>query len=144
MKRALAVVFTLLLLGCVATEPKKEAKPLSADEKAIIEIFDNYSTAWEKKDASALLSLLHENATITSGREKNKYSKQEFAKILKGNMAKFTNIRHLKPKITIDNNKAVAKFLVKMNIDGKPTSIKGYTWKLIKEDGKWYIMCNTC
>lgn len=59
-------------------------------------------------------------------------------------MDKFTNLRHLKPKITIDNNKAVAKFLVKMNIDGKPTSIKGYTWKLIKEDGKWYIMCNTC
>ena len=62
-------VVSAFFFGCAST--LKDYKPKSSEEEAIKMILLAYETAWNKHDQQGVLTLLHKDAQLMTGRERS-------------------------------------------------------------------------
>jgi hypothetical protein len=129
----LLISVSVFFFGCAST--LKDYKPKSSEEEAIKIILVAYESAWNKHDQQGVLTLLHENAQVMTGREKSIVSKKEYAVILPRRMTDFPTTKLYEPTISIAGDKASVKLLVDMgNFQNQ------FVFHMIRENNKWFIM----
>jgi hypothetical protein len=134
----------LLLIGCAAQTNLKDYKPKSSDEEAIIKVLITGNEALHDQDLSGYMATFHDNATIRAGTASASgfhpvvpmISKKEFSEVyLVSNWVAFAQIKNLNPEITVSGDKATLTCL-----DEKHGYYWEYTYDMVKENDKWYIM----
>jgi len=143
MKKALLVMFCILLVGCVSAE-KKQAK----DIDQINQLFQVYADSMSTHDLDGILSVYSEDAILTTtGKNGDKLilSRKEFGKILSdwklkhydniGLKAKLLEVRDI--KITGNSATATATFQWTTH---KGTSSSTYKFELEERNGRWSIL----
>ena len=133
------IFILLLIIGCAGQTKITEYQPQSTDEKEVLNVILEEHNALKNKDLAKIMDCYYDNATIslpTVGRNPTVASKREFEEYLKdGGWASYNlDDPFLNPKITISGNEATLK------CSSQPASVTvRHTYKLIKENEKWYI-----
>jgi hypothetical protein len=137
MKNLLHVLIAIVLsttLSCGQDTPLAEFNPNSQQEEALKILLLNLQDGINRKDSNKIADLLHENASIMIGRNREIVSKAEYIKILPQRLAESPTFAFGKPKISVSDTKAeVNIYIVRGNIRFL------ITYDMQFDNNKWYI-----
>lgn len=122
------------LLSCGTDTPLAEYVPSSGQEAAVKSVLLDFQDSVNRRDAKRVAGLIHEDATLMLGRERNRFSKSDYIKILPQRLADQPPIALGRPKMQMKSDTADvhiyltrgdARFLV--------------TYHLKRDDHRWTI-----
>ena len=132
-----AVLIGLLvhtLLSCGTDTPLAEYVPSSDQEAAVKGVLLDFQVGVNLKDANKVAALIHEDATLMLGRERNRLSKSDYVKILPQRLADQPPIALGRPKMDIKSDAAdVHIYLIRGNARVL------VTYHLMRNDDRWTI-----
>jgi hypothetical protein len=129
----LAIAITALV-SCGRNEPLADYDPQSPQEQALKNVLLDFQDAVNTLDAIKIGNLIHENASIMIGRDREILSKAEYVKILPKRLAENPAISLGKPKMSVTGNQAEVKiYMTRGNYNG----VIVYHMKL--DNNRWYI-----
>lgn len=129
----LAIVITTTL-SCGQNEPLTLYEPESVQEQALKTVLLDLQDGVNTRDSKKIENLIHEDASIMTGRDRKILSKAEYIKILPKRLADNSPIALGKPKMAISDDSAEVKiYMTRGNYNG----LVVYNMRL--EDNKWYI-----
>ena len=129
----LAIVITTTL-SCGQNEPLTLYEPESVHEQALKTVLLDLQDGVNTRDSKKIENLIHEDASIMTGRDRKILSKAEYIKILPKRLADNSPIALGKPKMAISDDSAEVKiYMTRGNYNG----LVVYNMRL--EDNKWYI-----
>jgi len=97
------------ILSCGQNEPLTSYEPKSLQEQALKSILLDFQDGVSARDSMKIENLIHEKASIMTGRERKILSRAEYIKILPKRLAENPPIELGKPKMTISGDKAEVK-----------------------------------
>ncbi len=112
MKYILHLLVAIVLsttLSCGIDTPLADYKPNSHQEEALKNVLLNFQAGVNRKDSKIIADLLHENASIMIGRDRDIVSKAKYINILPERLAENPPITLGKPKMSVSDNKAEVK-----------------------------------
>jgi len=128
-----AIVITALI-ACGRNDPLAEYEPKSPQEHALKRVLLDFQDGVNTLDAHKVGYLIHENASIMTGRDRKILSKAEYVKILPKRLAENPPISLGKPKMSIAGNTAEVKiYMTRGNYNG----LIVYQMKL--DNNRWSI-----
>ena len=131
------LVFAIALtaiLSCGQNEPLADYEPKSPQEQALKIILLDFQDGVNTLDSDKIGNLIHEKASIMTGRDRKTLSRAEYIKILPQRFAENPPIALGKPKMTVSGDKAEVKiYMTRGNYNG----LIVYNMKL--DNNKWYI-----
>jgi len=130
---AFAIAITALV-SCGRNEPLINYEPKSAKEKALKNILLDFQNGVNTLNPKKIENLIHEKASIMTGRDRKILSKAEYLKILPKRLAENPSIALGKPKMTVSGYKAEVKIYMER---GSFNSLVVFNMKF--ENSKWYI-----
>jgi hypothetical protein len=122
------------ILSCGQNEPLTNYEPKSTQEQALKGILLDFEDGVNTRDSMKIGNLIHEKASMMTGRERKILSRAEYIKVLPKRLAENPPIALGKPKITISGDKAEVKIYMAR---GDFNSLVVFNMKL--ENNKWYI-----
>jgi hypothetical protein len=122
------------ILSCGQNEPLTNYEPKSTQEQALKGILLDFEDGVNTRDSKKIGNLIHEKASMMTGRERKILSRAEYIKVLPKRLAQNPPIALGKPKITISGDKAEVKIYMAR---GDFNSLVVFNMKL--ENNKWYI-----
>jgi hypothetical protein len=122
------------ILSCGQSEPLTNYEPKSHQEQALKSILLDFQDGVNTRDSMKIGNLIHEKASIMTGRERKILSRAEYIKVLPKRLADNPPIALGKPKMTISGDKAEVKIYMAR---GDFNSLVVFNMKL--ENNKWYI-----
>jgi hypothetical protein len=122
------------ILSCGQNEPLTNYEPKSTQEQALKSILLDFEDGVNTRDSKKIGNLIHEKASMMTGRERKILSRAEYIKVLPKRLAENPPIALGKPKITISGDKAEVKIYMAR---GDFNSLVVFNMKL--ENNKWYI-----
>lgn len=122
------------ILSCGQNEPLTNYEPKSTQEQALKSILLDFEDGVNTRDSKKIGNLIHEKASMMTGRERKILSRAEYIKVLPKRLAENPPIELGKPKITISGDKAEVKIYMAR---GDFNSLVVFNMKL--ENNKWYI-----
>ena len=122
------------ILSCGQNEPLTNYEPKSTQEQALKGILLDFEDGVNTRDSKKTGNLIHEKASMMTGRERKILSRAEYIKVLPKRLAENPPIELGKPKITISGDKAEVKIYMAR---GDFNSLVVFNMKL--ENNKWYI-----
>jgi hypothetical protein len=122
------------ILSCGQNEPLTNYEPKSTQEQALKGILLDFEDGVNTRDSKKIGNLIHEKASMMTGRERKILSRAEYIKVLPKRLAENPPIELGKPKITISGDKAEVKIYMAR---GDFNSLVVFNMKL--ENNKWYI-----
>jgi hypothetical protein len=122
------------ILSCGQNEPLTNYEPKSTQEQALKGILLDFEDGVNTRDSKKIGNLIHEKASMMTGRERKILSRAEYIKVLPKRLAENPPIALGKPKITISGDKAEVKIYMAR---GDFNSLVVFNMKL--ENNKWYI-----
>ena len=122
------------ILSCGQNEPLTNYEPKSTQEQALKGILLDFEDGVNTRDSKKIGNLIHEKASMMTGRERKILSRVEYIKVLPKRLAENPPIALGKPKITISGDKAEVKIYMAR---GDFNSLVVFNMKL--ENNKWYI-----
>lgn len=122
------------ILSCGQSEPLTNYEPKSHQEQALKSILLDFQDGVNTRDSMKIGNLIHEKASIMTGRERKILSRGEYIKILPKRLADNPPIALGKPKMKISGDKAEVKIYMAR---GDFNSLVVFNMKL--ENNKWYI-----
>ncbi len=132
-----AVLLGLLVctfLFCGTDTPLSEYVPSSDQEAAVKDVLLDFQDGVNRREAQRVAALIHENATLMLGRERNRLSKSDYIKILPQRLADQPPIALGRPKMDIKSNAAdVHIYLTRGNARVL------ITYHLTRNDDRWTI-----
>ena len=132
-----AVLIGLLvhtLLSCGTDTPLAEYVPSSDQEAAVKGVLLDFQVGVNRRDANKVAALIHEDATLMLGRERNRLSKSDYVKILPQRLADQPPIALGRPKMHIESDAAhVHIYLIRGNARVL------VTYQLTRIDDRWAI-----
>lgn len=128
------LLFSLVgfVTGCATF---KDYKPKTAAEEEIMTTLNTYFDSWSNHDADGVLSVIHEDAKLMTGRERNVLDKKQFAEYLPNRFKTASDIRKGSPKMSVRGDEAT----VTVPFNGPDWQLS-WVVKLVKENGKWFIL----
>ena len=133
--RHLAIVIVLaVVLSCGQNEPLSNYEPKSPQEQALKSVLLDFQDGVNTQDSDKIGNLIHENASIMTGRERQILSRAEYIKILPQRLKEYPPIALGKPKMSVSGDKAEVKIYMTR---GEYNGLIVYNMKL--DDNKWYI-----
>ena len=130
----LAIVITTTTLSCGQNEPLALYEPESVQEQALKTVLLDLQDSVNTRDSKKIENLIHEDASIMTGRDRKILSKAEYIKILPKRLADNSPIALGKPKMAISDDSAEVKiYMTRGNYNG----LIVYNMRL--EDNKWYV-----
>lgn len=131
------LVFAIALtaiLSCGQNEPLADYEPKSSQEPALKSILLDFQDGVNTLDSDKIKNLIHERASIMTGRDRKIISRAEYIKILPQRLVENPPIALGKPKMTVSGDKAEVKiYMTRGNYNG----LIVYNMKL--NNNKWYI-----
>jgi hypothetical protein len=131
------IVFALAIIAifsCGQNEPLINYEPKSSQEQKLKAILLDFQDGVNTLDSKKIENLLHENASLMTGRERKLLSKAEYIKVLPKRLAENPSIALGKPKMTVSGDKAEIKiYMTRGNYNGL------VVYKMISENNEWYI-----
>jgi hypothetical protein len=128
-----AIVITAIL-SCGQNEPLTNYESKTPQEKALKSILLDFQDGVNTLDSKKIQNLIHDKASIMTGRDRKILSKAEYIKILPKRLAENPPIELGKPKMTVSGDKAEVKIYM---IRGNFNALVIYNMKF--ENNKWYI-----
>ncbi len=128
-----AIIITAIL-SCGQNEPLANYEPKSPQEQALKKILLDFQDGVNSLDAKKVDNLIHEKASIMTGRDRKILSKAEYFKFLPTRLAENPSIALGKPKMKISGDKAEVKMYMAR---GDYNGLVNFNMKL--ENDKWYI-----
>ena len=122
------------ILSCGQNEPLTNYEPKSTQEQALKGILLDFEDGVNTRDSKKIGNLIHEKASMMTGRERKILSRAEYIKVLPKRLAENPPIALGKPKITISGDKAKVKIYMAR---GDFNSLVVFNMTL--ENNKWYI-----
>ena len=122
------------ILSCGQNEPLSNYEPKSPIEQALKSILLDFQDGVNTLDSKKVGNLIHEKASIMTGRNRTILSKAEYIKILPKRLAENPSIALGKPKMTVSGDKAEVKIYMAR---GDYNSLVIFNMSL--ENNKWYI-----
>jgi hypothetical protein len=129
----LAIAITAIL-SCGQSEPLINYEPKSLQEEALKSILLDFQDGVNTRDSKIIENLIHEKASIMTGRERKILSRMEYIKILPKRLAENPPIALGKPKMAISGDQAEVKIYMAR---GEFNSLVVFNMKL--ENNKWFI-----
>jgi len=153
MKHSLIIVTILFfsLVSFVGCATLNDYKAKTTDEAEIKISIVKYLEAWENHDADSLLSVIHEDARIVIGGEERYsvrdgriiksgqmvLSKKQFSEILPKRFRESLSYRWGRPEMNVRGDWAtVSMRTITANFHARVGTV------FMRDNGKWYIMCN--
>ena len=130
---AFAIAITAIL-SCGQNEPLTNYEPKTPQEKALKRILLDFQDGVNTLDSTKIENLIHEKASIMTGRDRKILSKAEYIKILPKRLVENPSIVLGKPKMTVSGDKAEVKIYMAR---GDYNALVVFDMKL--ENDKWYI-----
>lgn len=134
MKHFLAAIAITAILSCGQNEPLTDYEPKSPQEQALKDVLLAFQDGVNTFDSMKVGNLLHEKASVMTGRDRKILSKAEYIKVLPKRLAENPSIQLGKPKITVSGDKAEVKIYMTR---GDYNSLFVFNMKL--EESKWFI-----
>ncbi len=103
------VIVLITLLSCGQDTPLAEYEPESPGEKALKNVLLNFQSGINAKDSGTIADLIHEDASIMTGRGRTIISKAMYVNVLPKRLAENPPVSLGKPKIKISDNQADVK-----------------------------------
>lgn len=132
-----AVLLGLLvytILSCGTDTPLSEYAPSSDQEAAVKRVLLDFQDGVNRRDAKRVAGLIHEDATLMLGRERNRLSKSDYLKILPQRLADQPPIALGRPKMDMSGNASDVR--IYMTRGDARTLI---TFHLMRDDHRWTI-----
>ena len=133
-KHLVAAIAITAILSCGQNEPLVDYEPKSPQEQALKDVLLDFQDGVNTLDSMKVGNLIHEKASIMTGRDRKILSRAEYVKILPQRLAENPSIQLGKPKMTVTGDKAEAKIYMTR---GDYNSLVVFNMKL--EDSKWSI-----
>ncbi len=105
----LVAIVVSTTLSCGQDTPLAEFKPNSHQEEALKNVLLHFQAGVKTKDSKKIVDLIHENASIMIGRDRDIVSKAKYINILPERLAENPPITLGKPKMSVSDNKAEVK-----------------------------------
>ena len=122
------------MTSCGRNEPLANYNPKTQQEQALKSVLLEFQGGVNRKDAEKVANLIHENASIMVGRDRQIIAKAEYIKILPERLAENPSISLGKPKMKLSGATAEVKiYMTRGNYNG----LMVYNMKL--DNNKWYI-----
>ncbi len=131
------LVFTLtfiIIISCGQDEPIANYEPGSPEEKALQGVLLDFQDGVNSRDAVKIINLIHEDASIMIGRERELLTKAEYFKILPKRLTDNPPIALGKPKMAISGSQAEVKTYITR---GEYRGLLVFNMKRV--GNKWYI-----
>jgi len=130
---SLALVASVLL-SCGQNEPLTSYEPKSKQEEALKKVLLEFQDGVNTLDSKKIENLIHENASLMTGRDRKMYSRVEYVKILPKRLTDNPPIAFGKPKMSVSGDTAEVKiYMTRGNYNGL------VTYSMKQENNKWYI-----
>jgi len=108
--------------------------PKSPQEQALKSIFLDFQDGVNNRNSKKIENLIHEKASLMTGKDREILSKAEYIKILPGRLAGNSSISLGIPKMTVSGDKAEVRIYLTR---GSYNGLIVYNMKM--ENNKWYI-----
>ena len=102
----LSILLVWAVISCDTDTPLAEYIPSSEQEAALKSILLDFQDGVNRRDAAEVAGLIHEDATLTVGRDRKRLSKPEYIKVLPVRLTDNPPIALGKPKIMLAGNTA--------------------------------------
>ena len=130
-------VFTLMvimILSCGQDEPIANYEPRTPEEEALKNVLLDFQAGVNSRDTLKIINLIHDDASIMTGRERKILTRAEYFKILPKRLADNPPIALGKPKMVISNGQAEVKTYITRG------EYRGLlVFKMKRVGNKWYI-----
>ena len=133
-KHLVSAMVITAMLSCGQNEPLTDYEPKSPQEQALKNIMLDFQDGVNTKDSKKIENLIHQNAAIMTGRDRQIISKADYIKILPIRLAENPPIALGKPKMTVSGDKAEVKIYMAR---GDYNGLVVFNMKL--ENTRWYI-----
>jgi len=122
------------MISCGKDEPLSNYEPKSPQEQALKSVLLDFQDGVNTLDSIKIRNLIHDNASIMTGRERKILSKVQYMKILPKRLAENPSISLGIPKMTVAGNKAEVKiYMTRGNYNGL------IVYNMMLENNRWYI-----
>lgn len=136
-KSKIVVLLGLLvytIMSCGTDTPLGEYTPSSDQEAAVKNVLLDFQEGVNRRDTGKVADLIHEEATLILGRERQRHSKSDYIKILPRRLADQPPIAFGRPKMDMKGDKAdVRVYLTR----GDARIL--VTYHLRRDDHRWTI-----
>ena len=133
-KHLVAAIAITSMLSCGQNEPLADYEPKSPQEQALKDVLLDFQDGVNTLDSMKVGNLIHEKASIMTGRDRKILSRAEYVKILPQRLAENPSIQLGKPKMKVTGDKAEVKIYMTR---GDYNSLVVFNMKL--ENSKWFI-----
>ena len=127
-------VIVIMTIACGQDEPIANYEPGSSEEKALKGVLLDFQDGVNSRDAVKIINLIHEDASIMTGRERKLLTKAEYFNILPKRLAENPPIALGKPKMAISGSQAEVKTYITR---GEYRGLLVFNMKRV--GNKWYI-----
>jgi len=134
MKRLVFFIVITVIASCGQNEPLTNYEPKSPQEQALKSVLLDFQDGVNTLDSKKVENLIHEKASIMTGRERKTLSKKEYINILPERLAENPPIALGIPKMKVSGDKAEVKIYMTR---GNYNSLVVFNMKF--ENNKWYI-----
>ncbi|MDM8541654.1 hypothetical protein QUF75_16520 [Desulfococcaceae bacterium HSG7] len=134
LKHLVIAVALTALLSCGQNTPLAEYEPKSPQELALKNVLSDFQDGVNARNSKKVANLIHAKASIMLGRDRKKFSKEEYAKILPQRLAENPSIALGKPKMTVSDDNAEVKIYMAR---GDNNTLIIFNMRL--ENDKWRI-----
>lgn len=131
----IVAILTISIISIIGCATFNDYKAKTTDEEEIKVAFQKYWEEWDNHDSEGVLSFIHGNAQIMTGRERLVVSKKQFSGILPERFKKSIKFRKGSPKMIIKGDEAV---VIVPYRSGNINLL--VTYNLVRENNNWYIM----
>jgi hypothetical protein len=133
-KHLVFAIAVTAILSCGQNEPLANYEVKSPQEQALKSILLDFQDGVNTLDSDKIKNLIHERASIMTGRDRKIISRAEYIKILPQRLVENPPIALGNPKMTVSGDKAEVKiYMTRGNYNG----LIVYNMKL--DNNKWYI-----
>ena len=134
MLAGIAGIVITVIASCGQNEPLTNYEPKSPQEQALKSVLLDFQDGVNTLDSKKVENLIHEKASIMTGRERKIFSKKEYISILPERLAENPPIALGIPKMKVSGDKAEVKIYMTR---GNYNSLVVFNMKF--ENNKWYI-----
>jgi hypothetical protein len=133
-KHFVFAIIAITILSCGRDEPIANYEPKSPEEQALKSVLLEFQNGVNNRDSKQIINLIHDDASIMTGRDRKILSRTEYLKILPKRLAENPPIALGKPKMAISDDYAEVKTYIAR---GDHKGLIVFNMKRVND--RWYI-----
>jgi len=128
------LILLATLISCGQDPPIAEYDAQSPDERALKSLFLELQEGVNKKNTKMVAELIHDEALLMVGRDRQWFTKQQYTRLLPNRLAENPPIYLGRPKMTVNGDSAEVRLYLTRG-SGRFLIV----YRLRRDDGQWKI-----